>query len=226
MDELSEQPDGNQHGIYWDKAYVIGKLRQLDLAEAILRAAVLVAVRHIFDCTTNDPPALAGMLGWGKGIRSLREQLIPQGWNRRNTRNFATIEHPKGWCALTIAAGDAFTGLHDKNPSTRSAKGQATADAIRDNRPEFADVSGDFPRVQEKSIRDTWFLLYYIDNDEQQTRMELSRPAGMTEDGHVTVWSERIILDADAFPTQPQADLDDDREDDSGPDIDVVRKTG
>jgi hypothetical protein len=223
-------PNFNETGAsrtYVDDAYVVGKLRELGLTKDILATAVLDAVRHIFDCTENDPPALAGILGWAKGIRSLREQLIPQKWKRRNSRNFATVEHPKGWCAVTVAAGDSHTGRADKNPSTRSPKGPATADAISANRPEFADIAEGFPRVQDRALHDTWILLYYPDADAGEVRLELSRPAGMNSDGYVSVWSERIIISAEALPSEPQTIVTD--HDDDGDvrqiDIDVIRRT-
>jgi hypothetical protein len=174
------------------------RLQQLDLREELLLDAVQYGQRYAVDCTLNDPPILAGVEAWGKTTRFIRDRLMPLNWERDNARNYATTIHPSGRFAIAACGGDANTGLRDKTPSTRSDKGPATKGAIADNQLSFADYSSeftdDFPRPKQ-----TWLLLYYRDERTQETRVELSLPVAMSDEGFVSSWRERIILSAIPF---------------------------
>lgn len=119
---------------------------------------------------------------------------MPRGWIPSNSQTFATIIDPAGVFAIVVAAGDQHTGLRDRTHSTRSEKGPATRNAIGTNQMAFAEIDPSYPWPRVVIPKRTWFLLYYLDEDADEIRIELSLPAAMTGDGHVTAWRERRIL--------------------------------
>lgn len=130
---------------------------------------------------------------WGFTVRSLREQLVSEGWHQSDARNYSMVIHPSGTLAIAVAAGDSFTSNPDRNPSTRTDKGPVTKDAIFQNQLTFADIS-DFPRPFEPIAIQTWLLLHHLSAESNKVTAELSLPAGMAEDGRVVAWRERIML--------------------------------
>jgi hypothetical protein len=203
--------------IHSSTAQVAGRLDALGVAAEVLGNACHYGLQHAFQCTRHDPPMLPGVLAWGKTMRYLRDQLVPLGWTVSNARNYATVVHPQGGLAITVAAGDANTGLSDAVPSTKHEKGPATRDAVRQNQLTFADVSESFPVPTRDDLGSlTWLLLHYADEEREEIRMELSLPQDMTADGYVTTWRERILLPSVPFSPTPEEAGDEDE-----PEIDI-----
>jgi len=202
--------------IYEGNVAAAGRLHDLGVDEGTLRQAVEYGLRHAFSCTKHDPPNLPGIIAWGKGIRSLRDRLVPLGWTADNSRNYATVVGPDGKIAIAVAAADAGTGHTDATPTTRSTKGPATKSAVHRNQLSFADVVEAFPRPQETSEADqTWLLLHYVDEEAEEIRSELSLPVHMDGNGYVDSWSERIIIGPIPHIPEPLADAE------AGEEIDV-----
>src|SRR6266508_4521445 len=195
--------------VYEGKVAGAGRLRGLGVDEETLRQAVEYGLRHAFSCTKHDPPNLPGIIAWGKGIRSLRDRLVPLGWTTDNSRNYATVVSPDGKTALAVAAADAGTGRPKSTPSTRSTKGPATKAAVDRNQLSFADVVDAFPKPQETEKADrTWLLLHYVDEEAEEIRAELSLPVHMDGNGYVDSWLERIILEPIPHIPTPVEDFD------------------
>lgn len=173
---------------------VTGRLAALGVQEAVLRDAVQFGITQGFTCTHHDPPNLAGILAWGRTVRALRDTLVPQGWGISNARNYPTVVHPQDEWSLAVASGDSGTGVPDQTPSTRSAKGPVTENAVRRNQTSFADIDASFPRVEVVGPQQTWVLLFFVDGETDEVRLELSLPRAMTADGYIISWHERIIL--------------------------------
>ena len=172
----------------------VARLAELGVAGEVLREAVEAGVQHASDCTAHDPPSLAGIIAWGKATRHLRDRLVPLGWTRDNARNYATVLSPDGAVAIAVAAANSATGQAEATPSNRSTKGPATRDAIDWNQTSFADVSESFRVCRATSRPQTWLLLYFVDEDNDEVRLELSLPAYIDDDGYVTAWRERVLL--------------------------------
>jgi hypothetical protein len=193
--------------IHAGRVAAAGRLKDLGVDEATLREAVEYGLRHAFSCTKHDPPNLPGIIAWGKGIRSLRDRLVPGGWTADNSRNYATVVSSDGRVAIAVAAADAGTGRSDLTPTTRSTKGPATKRAVHRNQLSFADVVATFPKPQEASGADqTWLLLHYVDEEAEEIRSELSLPVHMDGNGYVDTWQERIILEPVPHIPEPLAD--------------------
>lgn len=182
---------------------VAGRLDGLGLTEALLRDAVDEGVVPVLSCTANDPDQLAGILGWGKITRALRDRLVrqPHKWQRARHRGQDSTVKPDGSVAVVVAGGTEATGTASGvAPATRSTKGPATRDAVARNWLTFSAVDPEFekydPPPPPPSAEQTWLLLYYIDHDAGEVRAELSLPESIDSDDHVTRWRERILLES------------------------------
>lgn len=218
--------------IYDDPASVVSRLDELGLRPEWLSLAVQRGVGEVLACTANDPQQLPGILGWGRITRFLRELLIERrGYERANLRGQPSTVHPDGKFAIVVAGGDENTGRRtDPDPATRSTKGPATEDAIEKN---TLSLWWDMPEAEwgrfDKARRivppkQTWMLLYIIDEAAEEVRLELSLPRFMDEDGYVTDWSDRIIIKSFPLPTKSPVVIPDD--DDGDEEISITRKTG
>lgn len=206
--------------IHYEYIDVARRLDELSgLKEDSLREAVEYGTAFILDCTDNDPSQLPGILGWGKITRGLREGLIPKGFSRANVGGQASIIAPDGSFGIVVAGGDDRTGVVGPDPSTRSSKGPVTAMAVDDNVLSFADVEPSFIKFEKKLLagpKQTWMLLYYLDEVNDEVRIELSLPSHMDVDGHVISFRERIILTPYTLQSKPAIFIDDDEDDEDG----------
>jgi hypothetical protein len=170
------------------------RLKQLGLTESVLLLAVKRGDAAFASCTQNHPTLQRGIMGWGEPICSLRESLIPEGWNRYDEGNQPYVVNSDESLAITVATGDENTGLKDRNPSTKSSKGPQTEIAVAKNalaRTLFGDIRSE--RQKRSGTRQTWILLIHRDEEKSETRCEFSSPSNM-EGGYIDQWSERIIL--------------------------------
>jgi len=207
---------------------VPGRLASLALDEPALRGAVEEGVkRHLFNCTKNDPAP--GIVGYDKITRALRDRLIPtRNWKREKRRQQPITIRVDGRVAVIVAGGDDFTGLIDPDlpdPSTRSKKGTATVGAVQDNVASFADIDPTFAEVvPARPEVQTWVLLYYVDPDNLEIRVELSLPIMLNDEQHICKWYDRIVLAPIPFDAEDVPVEEDDDEGDDG--IDVTARNG
>lgn len=157
-------------------------------------------------CTANDAPTAPGFIGWNASVRALREFLIPKGWTREDIKNSPRITSSEQDVTIMVATGDEATGNPMATPKTKSNKGTTTRNAINNNENQVSLFSEEMipHTMPAKSINQangsTWLLLVHVHIDQQSEdpkhiiRCELSLPVGMDQSGHITAWSERIIL--------------------------------
>jgi hypothetical protein len=183
---------------------VISRLDELGLKVAPLREAVRRGYVATASCTANHPPLMRGIIGWGEIVCALREHLTPGGWRACDDNNYALVIDPSGKVAIAVATGDEGTGIREASPSTKSPKGPQTESAVISNQLQLTlDLFGDQDIATEsshgldlanKDSRITWYLL--VHRSQNELRCELSRPAEINDDGRITGWTERIILDS------------------------------
>lgn len=180
---------------------VAARLADLQVAEQALRDAALAGQEAASTSTEHDPPNFKGFFAWARTVRRLRDELAPQGWSSSNARGYATAVNPDETMAIAVASGDEGTGLEDGEPSTRSTKGPATVAAVAQNQLVFFPDPDSPPRVdpEQAANMQTWLLLFYLDEDREEVRLELSLPEGLDDDGYVVSWRERIILPRISF---------------------------
>lgn len=190
-------------------AFVTSELDVLDLDEATLQEAVRVGVTYALECTALDAPTAAGFFAWAKGIRTLRELLLPRGWNAVTEMNYPTVVHPRAKLAIAMASGDRYTGTAT-SPATRADKGMVTRLNVLANQGTFASLAEEweeFTAATAKGIP-TWLLLYFIDEKAGEVRLELSLPTYMSDDGHVAGWRKRVIISSISLDPTPTTYVD------------------
>lgn len=196
-------------------AEAVDRLAELGLTVDIVERAILRAEAEAATCTAFDPPMMAGFIRYGRTVRFLREELVPQGWHYDSPRNFCRTISPDREFAIVSTSGDAATGHPELTPTTKYPKGYATAQAVDTNgqlRFDFDDLVIEEPLSGDNHLA-TWFLLYQIDGD--VIRAEISLPSAM-DGGSISEWEERIILPDISLNAEPGAERpgDDDDDDD------------
>lgn len=177
-------------------------LAGLGITEDILLNAAMEGYLARANCTANHPTLFPSFVAWGEAVRALRDGLAPLGWVRSNERNWPRAIHPDGRTAITVSTGDDATGVASASPSTTSAKGPSTVEALEVNRAQFWLPGMEPPEAaddDEESKPTTWLLL--VHHAKGEVRCELSLPLDVNHEGRVTVWRERILLKS--IPTDP-----------------------
>jgi len=191
-------------------------LVRLGLSLAPLQRAVVAGHVSRISRTANDAPNAAGFYQWNETLRVLREELIPTRWERRDDGNLPTIMRPDHKVSLAVSSGNQSTGKSDETPQTRGQKGASTAAVVYLNRQ--LELFPARPRLArpEEGTHQTWVLLYYA--TPQELRSELSLPVSMSVRGHISEWTERIILPVQ--PLEPETAIR--PEPDFGPDVEIT----
>lgn len=197
-------------------------LTRLGVPLKVLQEAVQSGfVARIFR-TSNDAPGAAGYYQWNETLRSLRENMALNGWRRSDKGGWPTTVHPDRLLAIAVSSGNQNTGLAHAVPSTKSAKGPRTMDAVDINadQPWIPGLEPAQPEMEEQNDYPTWFLMFQKHG--QEIRSELSLPVNIGRDGYIDYWQERIILPS--LPTDPVVIP---QTPDFGPDIDIkISKKG
>lgn len=184
--------------VYRRPTEVAERLAELGLDTEVLKQAITTSLLAWLECTANDPPSFSGICAWAAVVRTLRESLIPRGWERLNDHNLPLTVNKKIGVAITASSGDECTGVEELFPRTRNPKGSTTQQKVKVNAIQlglFTDMT-DSPEelVAEVEKWNTWLLLSYRDQASRTVRCELSKPIGIGTDGRVDGWYERIIL--------------------------------
>jgi hypothetical protein len=210
----------------WD---VNKRLAELGVTVEILVKAVEASQAARAACTENDAPNFAGIAAWNGAVRSLREDLVLEGWKRLNDTGQPLIVRADNALALTCTSADENTGREGIfDPRTNSCKGPRTLEKVELNGWLFLEMAKDQAAKVDainKHRMNTWMLLIHYDKVLGQVRSELSRPVAADPDGIIVGWSERITLSP--FDVEPEFNALPDEG--SGPDggeidIDIKRR--
>lgn len=179
--------------IYSDPITARVRFAELRLTPEELWAGFNFGLGERRNLTANDPPWLWGILTSGKVTRGLRDQLVQNGWTIANYLNYATVVHPDGLLQIAVSSADGDAGNPYGNPSTRAEKGIATELAVQVNQAGFHSIlPDDFPAPKRRMP--TYLFLYHVDDIVSQASAELALPIGISEDGLIREWQERIPL--------------------------------
>lgn len=199
----------------------VDRLRNMDLTVDKVHRALLRADAEARQSNDLEPPNLGGINRWGKGVRFLREELLPDGWGFDNSRLFCRTVHPSGEFAIVVSSGDDFVGefIPGCSPTTKYNKGQTVVRAVVNNEQLAWDFGTDGER--EATPGDaailTWFLLFRVTDD--QIYAELSLPSAI-DGGAISDWAERIILPPIDLENADRT-VEDPPDDEGGYDVDV-----
>lgn len=180
---------------HWD---VDRRLSELGLKEFTLIRAGQAGLSALTSCTENHPPGSPGYFAWAETVRALRDLLMPA-WDRKNENNLSLVTNEDKTVEILVATGDANTGLKDRHPRTKAAKGPKTKGRVDANRRYMDYLWPEMAEIGTRVGPATWIYLIRCDMKAHEFRSELSRPIDMSDDGYIDDWAERIILTPTSF---------------------------
>lgn len=150
--------------------------------------------------TPHDAINAAGTYAYLAAVRGSRDVLCPLGWHAHRDQNLEMIFEPSNSYAIIPSSGDKNTGLNGPfvpDPQTKNQKGSQTDRKVIQNAhpcPLFPDLQPS-PLIYIPKNNPTWLLLYHLDKEKSELRMELSLPINV----HIFTlkvdqWKKRLIL--------------------------------
>jgi hypothetical protein len=197
------------------QSQVSDALEEMGLSVEILEEAIKRGESSRNRATPHHPPSWGGISAWADTTAALRDLIVPMGGTKDDTKNFSRVVLPDGENAIAVMAGDAGTGVEDQIPQPRYHRGAAAQDAVA--RSQLSLFAEELPERKGPRL---WFLL--VRRLQGAVRVELSRPASITEEGLVGTWETRIILPTISVDPTPSIENRPDFSDDL--DIDVTRR--
>lgn len=167
------------------------------------------------------PSGTRGTRFWHEAIALLRDKLLQRGWSPENINNQPRVTKLTTGgrkLSITFANGDNNTGTLTQ-PKTGNRKGKTTRAAISNNSSQMSLdlVGGKSHNPDLDSYDGVWFVLAFLDEDEGEIRLEISKPVDMYMN-KPTKWAKRIIIPSVPLRNEP---LDDQDGDFSAPSIDI-----
>ena len=197
---------------------VESELARLGLTQQVLLDALDDGDEARTMTTATDPPMFPGITCWAVTVRSLRSNLISEGWEKNDEGNYSVIVSPDQQHQIAVSSGTTDTGLRNGRPKTRNPKGPATSEAVQINRDQcdlFADPKVALRIHAPAPIgRLTWILLFH--DAGKEIRSELSLPLVLDDELKASEWDTRILL-----PTIDRDGPEPRRRTDTQPDLDV-----
>lgn len=165
---------------------VSARLAELGVNEEALRSAVMRGQLEFASCTDNHPRMFPAIAAWAETIAGVRDNLAPLGWTRSELKNYSRAADAAGRVAIAVAAGNEETGRAEGNPSTKTAKGARTVEAVVVNQVQLQLFENPAPAEpgEGEDERVTWLLLMY--RTESEIRCELSLPVAIGTDMRVS----------------------------------------
>lgn len=209
-------------------------LEAMGLSGELLAEVCHRGLAEYLTATPFHPSNAAGLLLYLELLQSLRQELVPGGWEIDESGLALTLNEQLSM-AIAVRSGDAYTGDPTRTPWFKYPESTTMHDAIGGNSrqlglfddvPAFAEYAAPEPpkRVDFSRVR-TWWLLHYVDTAHGEMRAELSLPINIGVNGDTNQWETRIILAPIPFDDERQIELAGSDSDDSDFDFDVpVRK--
>lgn len=192
------------------------------LDRAVLAGALLFGEAERRTCTDNDPGILTGMIGWGRPIRYLREEMRQRGWRREEPNSLPLLVSPDRTVGITVASGDDQTG----NPTalfsaTKWSKGMMMREWVEPSR-QMSLLDPDGEDIKKYDVpAELWLLL--VQRTSAEIIYELSRPTSVAPGGQLRCGGTRIFFPA--LPIDQTVPFNDEVDEDEGfsPDVPVER---
>ena len=151
-------------GLYESGASATTRLSQLGFgqeAQFTLTEAIRAAwANEAASVTAHDVASAVGLLMWMKGMRNLRDGLVPLGWKVDRSHSFERVVHPDGPVAIAVAVGTSGVGMSEPM-RTRYPRGHALRKEVAWRQMQFWQVD---PAAFPPAIPSTWLLAYHIDS--------------------------------------------------------------
>jgi hypothetical protein len=178
------------------------QLSEIGITEEIVILAISAGLRERKKVTKFHPVTTAGSRMWEEVIAWLRIGLISLTdvtWRFSHEKGLSLTYNKASATTLVVSSGNKNTGFKDELVKTKNAKGPSTLEYVGRNLSLFDDLDDSCTGI-EKIVADpneTWVLLYFVDEQAQEIRYELSLPKGMHQaDGKLKIdeWENRIIF--------------------------------
>jgi hypothetical protein len=185
------------------------RLHELGIPQDYLLRAVQGGEAEARAWTEAAPRSMSGMARWGRTNELIRTNLARVGFTYENPNGLPVTISPDHSFNVVATTGDGHTGRTDgPQPTTRYAKGTATAKAVEVNGVQlaldFVDA-GIGPALAEAASCEgvvTWIVLYHV--APEGIYVELSLPESISRRGYIDRWRERIILPMYEYDSESQ----------------------
>lgn len=173
----------------------------------------------------------AGYNAWNGAVKELRLEALAHGWGAAFESNgIEGIKSSLRRITIIVNSGNKSTGVENKEPKPKNQKGSGYNILVNDNLDLFEshDDLFDANAITQESAdpHQTWLLLFYIDEKEEEIRFELLLPTKI-ENRVISGYKKRIILAPIDISNKPKPTHKESSEDlVQEVDFDVPRKHG
>lgn len=171
----------------------------IGIDESILIETALESFRWMSQPGAVDYVGSPGDFARFGAVRSIRLQLLEQGWTIDNEDNAAWVISPDESIRIGVSAGECV-GLATSQPRTRYVRGATFERAVSSNTQlSFFQATSGAQAPQNPEDMETWMFLFQHDLETEQTLLELSRPISVVRPGTrnpIIFWEDRWLIPA------------------------------
>lgn len=204
------------HSFESDESDAESVLEAMGLNGNLLRNVCQNGLAAFLTATPYHPPNAPGSFLYHELVQSLRQALVPLGWEIDQSGLALTFNESLR-IAIAVRSGNLYTGNPARTPWFRYPESTTMQEAIGVNARQlglFDELSGfaslvtpsrsmrlDFSKVR------TWWLLHFVDTARSVMRAELSLPTYINASGGTDPWEKRIILEPIPFDDEAKVEL-------------------
>ena len=134
------------------------------------------------------PASAPGLLGWIHGVASLRELLIPKGWELRHNENLEQVYNPNTGITIEFVNA-AVAGDPTQDPRSVNDRGPASRRAVDAAQPWLFDPEQYYENIEDDLKH--WVLFVLVTED--WISIELACPKPLNE-GQYAGFHQRILV--------------------------------
>lgn len=203
------------------ESQVKSELRALGLTPEIVKNVAIAASAAKADSLAVDPVSAPGTQAYIHGVRNIRLQLLPKGWQLSRVGNVeSTVNHDLG---IQLCFQNVDRACGERDPEAISGKGSGSRKLIHNGRQTelFEKNNNRSPRTFG-STPTVWVICFSA--DEKNVRAEVSCPESF-EGEQFDGFSKRIfVVDESLDPKSRSNNESDDRDDSSDYDVRIAKK--
>lgn len=174
------------------------ELRALGLTPEIVRNVAIASAGARTDAMPIDPCSAPGTFAYIHGVRSIRRQLLPNGWRISRVGNVESTVNDELGIQLCFQNVDRACG--NKDPEAISAKGSAARRLVHDGQFELFPRGDKLVSKTFGSAPTVWMVC--VSSDDDTVRAEVSCPASF-EGGQFDGFVSRLFVVDESFGPQP-----------------------
>jgi len=204
----------NSKSVIVDKQWQVKQeLDALGLAPEMVKKIALAAAGARAEALPVDPCSAPGTQAYIYGVRAIRLQLLPHGWQISRVGNVeSTVNHELG-VQICFQNVDHACGLRD--PEAISGKGSASRTLVQSGQAELFPRTEDGGKQMHGSRLKVWLIC--VSSDDTHVRAEVSCPE-VFEGNQFEGFTKRLFVVDESFAPQPDRAT---KQDDDFPNLDV-----